>query len=134
MCAWYANTLFTVPPPMSVVVASDPVSPVPVRSDVTLICTVKLAALLYIIPLTVITSWTGPNEFIVTNYAQPVTGNSTIYTSMAMISSFGRNQSGNYRCTTAISSNSSFLTSDSQSGTTRVTVGIWHNTQCLLHA
>ena len=51
-------------------------------------------------------------------------GSTTTYTSTAMVSSFGRDQSGVYTCTATVSSASSFITdSGSQSGTAIVTVG-----------
>ena len=76
------------------------------------------------VPVTVNTVWTGPDGFMNTATAQPVMGSTATYTSTAMVSSFGRGQSGNYTCTAAVSSTSSFISnSSSLSGTTRVTVG-----------
>ena len=77
------------------------------------------------VPVTVNTVWTGPDRFMVTNTAQPVMGSTTTYTSTAMVTSFGRDQSGVYTCTANVSSTSSLLTigSGSQSVSVRVTVG-----------
>ena len=105
-------------------ITGDPVSPIrPVGSEVTLTCTVVLNPAVDV-PVTVNTVWTGPAGFMTTNTAQPVMGSTTTYTSTAMVSSFGRDQSGNYTCTATVSSTSLYLTdSRSQSGTARITVG-----------
>ena len=125
-CVYYSLSLLCplVPPPTSVTITSDPVSPIrPVGSDVTLTCTVEFSTVVNV-ELDVNTVWTGPDGFMTTNTAQPVMGSTTTYTSTAMVSSFGRDQSGVYTCTATVSSTSSFITdSGSQSGTTRVTVG-----------
>ena len=108
---------------------SDPASSIcirPVGSDVTLTCTVELTMSPAMdVPVTVNTVWTGPDRFMVTNTAQPVMGSTTTYTSTAMVTSFGRDQSGVYTCTANVSSTSSLLTigSGSQSVSVRVTVG-----------
>ena len=111
-----------VPAPTSVSMTSDLPNPIrTVGSTVTLTCTVVLAE--YVDGLTVSTEWTGPNGFSENGMAQRM-GSTTTYTSTAMVSSFGRDQSGNYTCTATVSSTASFLnTSDSISETTRVTVG-----------
>ena len=108
-----------------VAVTSIPLSPVrPVGSDVTVTCTVELSPMIDI-PVTVTTEWTGPAGLVTTNAAQPVMGNTTVYTSMAMISSFGRNRSGVYTCRATISpaSLSQFIRNSVISSSTRVTVG-----------
>ena len=93
-----------------------------VGSAVTLTCTVTFS--LAVNDVTVNTVWTGPDGFMTTNIAQPVMGSTTTYTSTATISSFGRDQSGNYTCAATVSSTSSFITSSGpQSGRARVTVG-----------
>ena len=75
------NSHFPVPNPM-VVVSSDPVSPIwPVGSDVNLTCTVELSPAVDV-PVTVNTVWTGPDGFMTTNTAQPVT---TTYTSICLL-------------------------------------------------
>ena len=76
--------------------------------------------------VTVSTVWTGPNGFMTANIAQPVMGSTTTYTSTAMVSSFGRDQSGNYTCTATVKlmNMSKFLSdSESISGWRNVTVG-----------
>ena len=82
-----------------------------VGSTVTLTCTVELSPAVDV-PVTVNTVWTGPNGFMTTSTAQPVTGSTTTYTSTAMVSSFGRDQSGDYTCTTTVTPNptSTYLT------------------------
>ena len=105
LCLYY----FPVPDPTSVIVTNDPVSPIrPVGSDVTLNCNVELSPAVDVL-VTVNTEWTGPAGFMTTNTAQPVMGSTTTYTSIAMVSSFGRDQSGNYRCTATASPNPSSM-------------------------
>ena len=88
-----------VPAPESVILMSAPVTPIrPIGSNVTLICTMEFSPLVDV-PLTVNTVWTGPAGYITTKTAQSVMGSTTTYTSTAMVSSFGREQSGNYTCT-----------------------------------
>ena len=108
----------------TVVVRSDPATPVrPVGSDVTLTCTVDLDPAVDV-PVTVTTVWTGPAGFMNTTTAQPVVGSTTTYTSTAMVSSFGRDQSGNYTCMATVRPTTLFTTdSDLKSETARVTVG-----------
>ena len=53
------------------------------------------------------TEWTGPDGLTTTNTAQPVMGSTTTYTSTVMVSSFGRDKSGNYRCRATVSPNPS---------------------------
>ena len=83
------------------------------------------------VPVTVNTVWTGPDRFMTTNTAQPVMGNT--YSSSVMISSFGREKSGNYTCSVFVSSANTFLTtSDVRVGSARVTTGeanvaIWYD-------
>ena len=119
-------TLFSfisVPNP-TVTVTSDQPNPIgSVGANVTLTCIVELSPAVDV-PVTVNTEWTGPYWFRTTNTAQPVIGSTTTYTSTAMVSSFGRDQSGDYTCTATVSSTSSLLTSSgSHSGTTNVIVG-----------
>ena len=105
-------------------VTSDPVSPIQpfVFPNVTLTCTVELS-LAVDVPVTVNTVWTGPDGFMTTNTAQRVMGSNTTYNSTATVSSFGRDQSGNYTCTAIFSSTSSFLNNSFQSDVKRVTTG-----------
>ena len=110
-CVKYLLSLLCplVPPPTSVTITSDPVSPIrPVGSDVTLTCTVELSAAVDV-AVTVNTVWTGPAGFMTTNTAQPVMGTTTTYTSTAMVSSFGRDQSGDYICAATVSPKPSSL-------------------------
>ena len=108
--------------PTSVSVTSDLPNPIrPVGSTVTLTCTVVLVE--YVDGLTVNTEWTGPNGFSENGMAQRM-GSTTTYTSTAIVSSFGRDQSGNYTCTATVSSTSPFLTSTIQSATTGIILGV----------
>ena len=104
-------------------VTSSKSSPInPVGSDVTLTCTVDFDPAVDV-PVTVNTMWTGPNGFMTTNTAQSVMGSTTTYTSTAMVSSFGRDQSGNYTCTATVNSPQFITCSELQSGTAWVTIG-----------
>ena len=79
------------------------------------------------VPVTVTTVWTGPARFMAMNTSEPVAGSTATYNSTVMLSSFERDQSGEYNCTVTISSMSSFIiNSVSSSSTTRVTVGKEH--------
>ena len=92
--------LFTlVPPPNSVTITSNPASPIQpfVSPNVTLTCTVKLSSMN--ISVSVNTVWTGP-EYFYSNEA--VQQSNTTYISTTIVSSFGRNQSGNYTCTARV--------------------------------
>ena len=106
-----------------VTITSDPVSPVqPVGTNVTLTCNVELDLSVDIL-VTVNTVWTGPDNLNRSIIAQRM-GNTTTYTSTVMVSSFGRDQSGDYTCMATVSSTSSFIISPSpQSATSRITVG-----------
>ena len=76
------------------------------------------------VPVTVNTVWTGPAGFGTNIIAQPVAGSTTTYISTAMVSSFWREQSGNYTCTSTVSSiNTSFIISSSKSVTMRLSLG-----------
>ena len=114
--------LISVPNP-TVTVASDQPNPIqPVGSTVTLTCTVELSPAVDV-PVTVNTEWTGPNGFMTTNTAQRM-GSTTTYTSTAMVSSFGRDQSGDYTCIATVNSTSSFIASSgSISSTANIIVG-----------
>ena len=103
--------------PSNVTLSSSHSNPVqPVGSDVTLTCNVELSPAVDV-PVTVNTVWTGPNGFSENGIAQRM-GSTTTYTSTAMVSSFGRDQSGVYNCTAAVGVNKTM-----SSGTRRVTVG-----------
>ena len=76
------------------------------------------------VPVTVNTVWTGPAGFMTTNTAQPVMGSTTTYISSVVVSSFGRDQSGDYTCTATVSSAAqSIITSMQTLSSIRVTVG-----------
>ena len=110
----------SVPNPM-VMVSSYPVSPIrPVGSHVTLTCTVHVELSPAVdVPVTVNVQLSDPA-------GSPLTTSSmsgSTYTSTAMVSSFGRDQSGNYTCTVTVSSMSRFFTDSSQSVAMRVTAG-----------
>ena len=106
---------------------ANPIQVRPIGSAVTLTCTVTVELSSAVdVPVTVTTTWTGPAGFMTTNTAQPVMGSTTTYTSTAMVSPFGRDQSGNYSCRATFRSTSlnTFLTgSAGRTGTARVTVG-----------
>ena len=92
-------------------ISNDPVSPIrPVGSDVTLTCTVELSPAVDV-PVTVNTVLTGPYGFMTTNTAQPVMRRTTTYTTTAMVSSFGRDQSGVYTRAATVNSASSLVSS-----------------------
>ena len=117
---------FKVPSPDHVTITSDLFSSIkPLEyPSVTLTCTVELSPTVDV-PVTVNTEWTGPDGFMTTNTAQPVMESTTNYTSTTMVSSFGRDQSGNYTCKANAISSSSFLTdSFHQSGVKLITTGI----------
>ena len=107
------------------IVTSNISNPIcPVGSAVTLTCTVELSPAVDV-PVTVTTMWTGPAGFMTTNTAQPVMGSTTTYTSTAMVSSFGRNQSGVYDCNAVAESMSSYISnSTQQNDAVRITIGI----------
>ena len=115
----------TVPAPTSVSVTSNVSNPIrPVRSTVTLTCTIVLAE--YVDGLTVNIELTGPNEFSDKGMAQRM-GSTSTHTGTAMVSLFGRDQSGNYTCTATVSStmSPSFLRDSVTSSSIRVTVGMF---------
>ena len=125
MSQQFCFTSSLVPKPLSVVLTSDPLSPIrPIGSNVTLTCTIELS-LLVNVPVTVNTEWTGPDGFMTTNIAQRVNiGSTTTYTSKATVFSFRRTHSGKYICSAAITSLSPFLLdSDTSSATSTITVG-----------
>ena len=99
---------------------TPPVVPVIVGS---LTCTVELSPLVDV-PVTVNTVWTGPDGFMATNTAQPVSGNTTTtYASIATVSSSGREQSGNYSCRATVRAMSSSIIDSVGYSSSRVIVG-----------
>ena len=103
-------------------ITSHPVSPIrPVGSDVTLTCTVKLSPAVDV-SVTVDTQLIDPTGIVLATNTSLVSD--SVYSFSVLVSSFGRNQSGHYRCTTTASSTSLFVTdSILQSTTENVTVG-----------
>ena len=101
---------------------SNPTSPIrPIESAVTLNCTVELSPLVDV-PVTVNVHLSDPTGSPLTTTTPSVSGSN--HTTTAMISSFGRNQSGNYSCTATLTSDSLFLTnSGSLSAESYITVG-----------
>ena len=87
---------------------SAPPNPVrPIGSAVILIVNMELEPAVDV-PVILNTVWTGPNGFTATNISQPIFGiNSATYISRAVVSSFGRNQSGVYTCTATLGASSS---------------------------
>ena len=76
------------------------------------------------IPLTVVTEWTGPAGFMVTNTAQSIMSSTINYTSTIAVGSFGRDESGLYTCEATATTTSLFLgDSTSHNGTATITVG-----------
>ena len=123
-CDLNCRLLMIVRAPIAMNILSDSLSPIrPIGSAVTLTCTVELSPAVDV-PVTVNTVWTGPDGFMTTNTAQPVMGSTTTYISTAMVTSFGRDQSGEYICSVnVISAHMYISTSDSKSDTLRITVG-----------
>ena len=117
-----------VPAPTSVSTTSNSASPIwPVGADITLTCTVDLDPAVddpaVDDPVTVNTVWTGPDGVTLSS-TDPVMINMMRYTSTVMVSSFGRNQSGNYSCIATVTSISPFFViSNSHSGTTNINIG-----------
>ena len=96
-------------------------------SALTLTCSVELSPAVDV-PVTVTTEWTGPAGFMTTTTAQPVMGSNTTYTSTAMVTSFGGDESGVYNCTATVASVSPFLRiSNSYSGTASINIGKSNN-------
>ena len=96
--------IFTIIVPSTVTLTSES-KPIPVGADLTLTCTVDLDPAVPDAPVTVKTMWTGPDGFMNTSTAHPVNGSTTTYISTAMVSSFGRNQSGVYNCIATVGVN-----------------------------
>ena len=107
---------------MSVTLTSDPLSPVwPVGANVTLTCTVELS-LAVDVPVTVNVHLSDPAGSPLITTTTSVSGSN--YTTIAMVNSFGREESGNYTCTADITSSSLFFTkSGSKSTISYFTVG-----------
>jgi hypothetical protein len=84
---------------------------------------VELSPLVDIL-VTVNTVWTGPADFMHTTTSTAMRS-STNYTSTAIVSSFGREQSGNYNCSVFVNSAiiNSFIIPGINSTIIRLTVG-----------
>ena len=91
-------------------------------STVTLTCMADLDPTIDV-PVTMNIQLSDPAGRTLTTTTPSVSGST--YSSMATISSFGRNQSGVYHCSAAVSPSpsNSFLSGGSQSETLRVTTG-----------
>jgi hypothetical protein len=87
-------------------------------------CTVELNPAVDI-PVTVNTVWNGPAGVQILPNDTIMQQSLSVYISTAMISSFGRNESGNYSCIASINSTSrsAFMALGSLSETTKVTTG-----------
>ena len=96
----------------------------PVGSSVTLTCMADLDPAIDVPGVTVNIQLSDPAGSPLTTTTPSMTGST--YSSMATISSFGRDQSGLYTCSATVSPsppNSFLFNSRSQSGTLRVTTG-----------
>ena len=111
---------FSVPDP-SVTVTNDPASPIIAGSNVTVICTIELNQNVDV-ELTVNTVLTAPGGGTLSP-TNPLMVNTSRYTSTAMVSSFGRDQSGVYTCEATLSSDALITSGMAVSGTERITVG-----------
>ena len=115
--------LYTIVPTPTVNITSNQTGIITAGSSVTLTCNVELSPLVDV-PVNVNTVWTGPDNFNSNMMAQQM-GSTTTYTSTVMVSSFGRDQSGDYTCTATVSSNTSLVLneSDAQFETAYITTG-----------
>ena len=124
---YYFLLLHEVPEPSSIVLTSNKRNPIrPVGSNVMLTCTVELSPAVDV-PMTVYIEWTGPDGLELMTNVSAVDSNTT-YTSTVMITSFGRNHSGNYTCTAIVKQVSSQYINDREAVTsneTRITTGMW---------
>ena len=113
---------FVVPAPMLTSITSKPASPIrPIGSAVNLTCTVVLSPLVDV-PVTVAIHLSDPSGSLLATTTPSVSGST--YTSTAMISSFGKEESGFHTCWASISSNLPFIRdSRPNSVTSKVTVG-----------
>ena len=115
----FLYNLLSVPVPLAVSVSHGQIN---IGSAVTLTCTVELSSAVDV-PVTVSTVWIGPT--VITPVTNSVMESLTRFTSTAMVSSFGREQSGVYTCRASINSmlQAYLVGSSSTTGTARVTVG-----------
>ena len=119
----FLYNLLSVPVPLAVSVSHGQIN---IGSAVTLTCTVELSSAVGV-PVTVSPVWSGPagHGVTITPVTNSVMESLTRYTSTAMVSSFGREQSGVYTCRASINSmpQAYLVGSSSTTGTARVTVG-----------
>ena len=96
----------------------------PFGFDVTLTCAVELSPAVDV-PVTVNTVLTRPTGFTIPSTTQPVMGSSTNYTTISVINSFGRSDSGTYFCGATVSLPSNTYVSDNSTAhhSVRVTTG-----------
>ena len=111
---------------MELSITNFPSSPIrPIGTSVTLNCSCDIGQSLptrYLdIGVIVSISLRDPSGRLLANTTPPVTG--SLYTSSAMISSFGRDQSGIYTCTASVRASSSFIISTDTSKRKQVTIG-----------
>ena len=120
---WDLHTIINIIVPIatSIMIVRSQANPIhPIGSTVTLTCSVELSPV--DVPVNVTIVWAGPAMF---RTDDTVTENTITYTSMAIINSFGRDQSGDYNCSAIVFSVSPFLIdSDPRSEIIRVTAGI----------
>ena len=107
---------------MSTSVTSNPASPIrPIGSAVTLICTVVLSPAVDV-PVAVNIHLSDPTGSPLITTTPSVSGSN--YTSIAMVNSFGREDSGLYTCRVSISSTLPFIrNSNPKSVASKVTIG-----------
>ena len=120
----YCAHLITVPAPASIKLTSNKPNPIrPVGSDITVTCTIILSPAVDV-PVTVNINLSDPAGRTLTTTTPAVSGST--HTTTAMISSFGRNQSGIYTCevNTSTTLTPSFITDGkTRFETFRITAG-----------
>ena len=112
----------TVPAPLSVLVTSNKANPIrPIGSNVTLTCRVELSPAVDV-PVTVNIQLTDPTGQSLAATTPSMDGST--YTSTSNISSFGRSKSGDYTCTSSVTSSLPYLiNSGTKSATLKLTLG-----------
>ena len=114
------NVFLTVLDP-NVTVSSTPSSPIIAGSNLSVICTVELIQ--YVdVGLTVNLVLIGPPG-VTLSPTDPVMESTSRYISTATVSSFGRQQSGEYICRATVSSDTLMTSGMEISGMGRITVG-----------
>ena len=89
-------------PNPTVTITSSQISPIrPIGSNVNLNCSVELSPFVDV-PVNVTTQLSGPAGVIITPVTNSVMESTTRYTSVVMINSFRRVQSGEYICTATV--------------------------------